>query len=151
MAELQVAGGYFGSRVATTGRMVAGGSVIALLLATFGIAGVVREATLRRTREIGLRMALGARPYRVVVTAARESSLSVLAGVALGLVLLFPLDRLLSGAMYDYMVQRLTQGLLDPAILGSAAILIAGTSCVAAVLAALRAARVDPMVALRSE
>ena len=151
MAALQVARGYAGSSIALTGRMVAAGTVIALLLAVLGIVGVVREGLSRRTREIGLRMALGARAPQVIGVTAWESASTALAGIALGLAVIFPLDQVLSSVVFDSDVSRLTQGVLDPRVLATAALVVVVVAATTAVIAAGRAAGVDPAVALRSE
>ncbi len=151
MATLQVREGYSGRTIADTGRMVGAGVAIAVLLAVLGIVGVVSEGLSRRTREIGLRMALGARRHEVVGLTARESVLTALSGVALGLLAIMPLDRALSGVVFGYDVQRLTDGALDPRVLTVSTLVVVAVTTIAAVVSATRATRVDPGVALGSE
>jgi hypothetical protein len=151
MAELQVSGGYPGSRIAAAGRLLGAGTAVGVLLAMLGIVGVVRETLQRRTREIGLRVALGAHSRSIVGFVARDSVLTVVAGIGLGVAVLYPLDLVLSDTVFDYSIQRLSRGVLDPTVLGAAALVIAIVSFATAALAARRAASLDPAVALRSE
>ncbi|MEX2261639.1 MAG: FtsX-like permease family protein [Bryobacteraceae bacterium] len=117
---------------------------LALLIAAIGIYGVLTFAILRRTKEIGIRMALGARPGQMVGQVVMES----LRPVALGLVL---------GAAAALAVGRLSAGLLfgvserDPAAFTLAAVTLLAAALLAAYLPARRAAKTDPMIALRQE
>jgi predicted lysophospholipase L1 biosynthesis ABC-type transport system permease subunit len=151
MSELHVSGGYGGSSMSRTGRLLAAGTIVALLLAALGIIGVVREAVGRRTREFGLRIALGARARQVVGSAAWETAGAAALGVALGLVGLLTLGRSLSGVVFDYFVQRLTDSVLNPVVLLVATAVVILSAAATAAASAASAARVDPMVALRSE
>jgi ABC-type antimicrobial peptide transport system permease subunit len=116
----------------------------ALLLAALGLYGLLAILVATRTREIGVRLALGAPPHIVARGVLRESLQNAAAGVAIGCAL-----ALLAG--------RLIQGLLvgvspaDPFTLGIVALTLITVSCVAAVAPALRASRVDPIAALRAE
>jgi ABC-type antimicrobial peptide transport system permease subunit len=152
MTALQVRDGYAGSLISMTGRMVGAGTVIALLLAAFGIVAVVREGVTRRTREIGLRVALGARAHQVVGIAALESALTTSLGVALGLAVLYPLGDALSGlALFRFEVDRLTEGVLALPVLGVAIATVVAGAAVTAVASAVKATRIDPAEALRSD
>jgi predicted permease len=118
--------------------------LLALLLTAVGLYGMVAQAALQRTREIGIRMALGARRGRVVAR--------VLAG---GVGLAAP-GLLLGGALalgVGPLLGRFLLGLgpLDPVALAGVALLLLATVVTASVIPALRAARVDPAEALRSE
>ena len=117
---------------------------LALVLAAVGLYGVLAYAVTQRTREIGVRMALGARPAQALLLVARESLAVVGAGVVLGGLAALASARMISGLLFGI-------GPADPlALLGAAAVL--GTvSLVATLLPARRAALVDPAVALRAE
>jgi ABC-type antimicrobial peptide transport system permease subunit len=118
--------------------------VLALLLAALGTYGLMAYAVAQRTKEIGIRMALGARPRAVVgQILARWMKLAGL-GVGLGFIGTLALTRLIRGMLAGVSAN-------DPVSLGvSAALLILG-AVLACVLPALRASRVDPVVALRME
>jgi predicted permease len=129
-------------------RMVAALSVafggLATLLAAIGLYGVMSYSVSRRTREIGIRMALGAERSTVVWLVLREVTTMVLVGVALGVPLAFALGRVVQGQLFELSAQ-------DPAALFAAASILGVVAVVAAYLPARRATRVDPMLALRYE
>lgn len=119
-------------------------SALALVLAAVGIVGVVGHSVTQRTQEIGIRMALGANGLDVLRLVIRGSMLWVLIGLAAGLAASAAATRLLTGMLYDVRP-------LDPAVLGGVALLLAGVALAASYLPARRAARIDPLVALRCE
>jgi putative ABC transport system permease protein len=151
MSTMHVSQGYAGSSIVLTGRMVAAGALVALLLAALGIVGVVREAVSRRTKELGLRIALGARGHHIVASVAWESAFTALVGIAAGLGAIFLLDRTLSSVVFDFEVQRLTDGVLDPVVLMVAVVIVSLGAAGTAAATATRATRIDPVEALRSE
>ncbi len=116
----------------------------ALLLATIGLYGVMAYAVAQRTREFGVRMALGARESDVLrlvlAEGLRLGAIGLAAGVGLSLVLTRYMASLLFGVNSN-----------DPATLAGVAAVIAAVACAACLLPARRATQVDPMVALRSE
>ncbi len=116
----------------------------ALLLAALGIYGVLSYAVTQRTREIGLRMALGAEVGRTVRLVVGNSMLLIGAGVAAGLVAAALLARSMAGVLFSISPFDL------PAFTVAAAVLV-GAGLVASLVPASRAARVDPMVALRDQ
>jgi putative ABC transport system permease protein len=125
--------------------LVLGGfAVLALLLAGIGIYGVVSYAVERRTREMGIRMALGAAPRGVVAMVFGETMRVVAAGALFGAAGALALRRVIQGLLYGVRP-------LDPVVLGPAALLLVAVAALATYLPARRAARVDPMVALRTE
>lgn len=148
--DLQMAG-HAGGRMTMGRRLLSTGTAVALLLAIMGIAGVVAEGLTRRSREIGVRMALGARAHHVVRQAAAEGLLVTSGGLALGCAAVVALDRTLSRIVFDYYVQRLSEGVLSASALGVAAALVTSLTVGTAVLLATRATRVEPAEALRSE
>ena len=119
-------------------------ALLALGLASFGLAGVVAYSVARRTSEIAIRMALGARASAVLALVMREGFLLAVAGVSLGLVSALALTRMLASFLYEVAP---TDGVSFVAAAGCL-LLVAMT---ASYLPARRATRVDPMAALRME
>jgi ABC-type antimicrobial peptide transport system permease subunit len=118
--------------------------IVALLLAAIGLYGVTAYAVAQRTQEIGIRMALGADRVRVVQLIMSSASKRVLAGLALGLPLAIGAGRLISAQLY-----RVSSW--DPLALAVAAIALAASAAIAAMIPARRAASISPMSALRTE
>ena len=119
-------------------------SAIAMLLASIGIYGVLAYTVTQRSRELGIRMALGAARSRVLRLVIGQGMALALIGIAIGLVGAFALTRLLSAQLYSI---RPT----DPMTFAGVSILLAATALIATLVPALRATRVDPVVALREE
>ena len=119
-------------------------AALALVLGTVGIYGVMAFTVSRRTREIGIRMALGARPGDVLRATMRHGAALTLAGLALGLAGAVAASRALSGLLFEV-------DPLDPLTLAGVALLLAAASLFACFWPARRATRVDPMVTLRYE
>jgi len=124
--------------------LLAAFAVVALLLAAVGIHGVMAYAVSRRTREIGLRMALGARTEDVLRLVLGQAMMVTVIGVAAGTGGALALRQLVSSMLYG-----VTPG--DPATFAAVAVLLATVALAAAYAPARKAARVDPAVALRSE
>jgi ABC-type antimicrobial peptide transport system permease subunit len=118
--------------------------IVALLLAAVGLYGVTAYTVAQRTREIGIRMALGAERRKVVQLVLNGASRRVLAGLLLGLPLAVGAGRLISSQLYGV-------SSWDPLALLVAASALAFSAFVAAVIPASRAASISPMNALRSE
>ena len=136
------------SRSLSTERMLAsltaGFGAIALLLALVGLYGVIAFAVTQRTREIGIRMALGATRLATLWMVLRDALLMVAVGVALALPLIWALGRVVESQLYDITPT-------DPATVIAATVVIVGASLGAALIPARRAATVNPTDALRCE
>jgi ABC-type antimicrobial peptide transport system permease subunit len=117
---------------------------LALGLAVVGLYGVKAYSVARRTREIGIRMALGAQPGMVLRLILREGLVMLLSGIALGLLLAAAAGKILSGILYQVSA-------LDPIAFTAAPMLLAAAALVATWLPARRAAALNPVEALRYE
>jgi ABC-type antimicrobial peptide transport system permease subunit len=117
---------------------------LALGLAVVGLYGVKAYSVARRTREIGIRMALGAQAGAVLRMIMREGFIMLITGVGMGLVLAMVTARILSGILYEV-------GPLDPLAFTVAPLVLVAAALVATWLPARRATRVNPIQALRTE
>jgi len=132
----------------STERMIASLSTVfgfvATVLAIIGLYGVTSYSVAQRTREIGIRMALGAEQRKVIVMVMREVLLLIAIGVGIGVPAALLLTRIVKSQLYGLEAH-------DPWTLGLATGLLAMVACAAGYIPALRASRVDPMKALRYE
>jgi len=119
-------------------------SLIALLLATFGIYGVIAYTVAQRTREIGIRAALGARPVNILGNVIGHSSVLIACGVLLGIGGALAATRVLQGFLFEVTPT-------DAATFAGVSVLLAAVALAASYIPARRAMRIDPMVALRYE
>ena len=124
--------------------LVGGLALLAALVAAIGLYGVTHNGVVRRTREIGIRMALGAERRRVLRMVLRQAAAMVVLGLAAGLAVAVPATQVLEAFLFD--VSR-----LDPVTYGGTIALMAAVALTAALVPAWRATRVDPMEALRHE
>ena len=116
----------------------------ALLLAAVGIYGVVAYAVSQRRHEIGIRMALGATPGGVVRLVVRQGLVLAAIGVTLGTLGALALSRVLAGMLYQVSA-------VDPLVFGGIALLLVAVAVAASMVPAVRAARLDPSIALRQD
>jgi ABC-type antimicrobial peptide transport system permease subunit len=119
-------------------------AALAVLLAAVGVYGVVSHLVSQRRREIGVRLALGARGASIVGMLARQGMLPVCAGIALGLAAAAPLGRLLGRFLFGVSPA-------DPWTYVAAASLLALTALVATVAPSIRTLRIDPLSVLRAD
>ncbi|MGA7409982.1 MAG: FtsX-like permease family protein [Bryobacteraceae bacterium] len=117
---------------------------VSMLLAALGIHGVVSYGVAQRTREFGLRMALGSTPGQLKAMVIRNGLKSALVGLVVGMA---------GGAALASTLRALLYGVapLDPVVMGSVAVLLLAVALLANYLPARRATRIDPMVALHQE
>lgn len=116
----------------------------ALLLAAIGIYGVVAYAVAKRTKEIGLRMALGATPSGVIAMVVSQASRPVVAGIAGGWIGAFLLTRVLETMLFGVTAS-------DPMTFVGAVAVLSAVATVGCFVPAVRASRIDPLAALRNE
>ena len=124
--------------------LLGGFAALALVLAAIGIYGVVSYTVSRRTHEIGIRMALGARTVDVFRSVVGDGVRLAAIGTALGVLVALALGRALSSLLFQVSPH-------DPAVLALVALLLIGLAALACTVPARRATRVDPIVALRTE
>ena len=124
--------------------LLAAFAIVALVLATVGIYGVMAHAVTQRTREIGIRMALGAAPLKVLAVVLRESVTLTGIGAAIGLLGAAAVTRYLKSILFN-----LTP--LDPPTFVAVALLFILVALLASYVPAARASRIDPLVALRHD
>jgi len=122
----------------------AGFGALATLLASIGLYGVMAFVVARRTKEIGVRMALGAVPGTVLWLVMKEVLLLLGIGLAVGVPAAIGLGRLMATQLYGVQSQ-------DPCVAGVAIALLAGVAAMAGLIPARRASRIDPLIALRYE
>ena len=117
---------------------------VALLLAVIGIYGVISFTVAQRTREIGLRMALGARSADILGMVARQGLSLVAIALAIGIPVSLASGRLMQEMLFEISPR-------DPGTLAGVAVLLGMVGVAASVIPAVRAARIDPTEALRQE
>jgi predicted permease len=117
--------------------------LLALVLAALGVYGVLSFIVGARTREIGIRVAMGATPRSVVALIARQAMVWTLSGMAIGLALALGASRVLGSLLYGISPT-------DPLTFGTVIVLLGAAAAAAAVIPAVRASRLDPLFALRA-
>ena len=131
-------------RTRTSASLLAAFAAFALLLAALGMYGMVSQGVQQRTREIGVRLALGAAPFEILRLVIARVALVAGAGIALGIALAFPATRLLTDLLY-----QVKPG--DPMILALLAAVLLAVALLAGYVPARRASRIDPLVTLRAD
>jgi ABC-type antimicrobial peptide transport system permease subunit len=118
--------------------------LLALLLACIGLYGVMAHGVVRRTKEIGIRMALGAERRSIIWMVLRETIVLILIGVGIGVPAAIGAGRLVASQLFGL-------GAADPVTLVAATSLLTGVALLAGLLPARKASRVNPLIALRYE
>src|SRR5581483_8599585 len=137
-----IAAAWFGPRIASSFLAVLG--AISMLLAGVGLYGVMAYSVSQRTREIGIRMALGADRGGMTGIVTREGVMMALSGIAAGLAIALAATRQIAPLLYHVSPA-------DPVSIAGAALFLIVVAVLASLMPALRATRVDPIRALRQE
>jgi putative ABC transport system permease protein len=116
----------------------------ALLLAALGVYGIVAYSVSQRSREFGIRVALGAKPSQIIGMVVGQNLRIVAIGLAIGIAAAIPATRLMRGLLFQV-------GPNDPATFAAIGVTLAGVAIVASYLPARRGTQVDPVVTLKSE
>jgi putative ABC transport system permease protein len=142
--SLQAGMAYFAARDRVIAWLAGGFAALALLLSAIGLYGVMSDQVIRRRQEFGVRVAIGAAPSSVTMLILRQAGIIVAMGLLVGLAGSLASGRLIASLLYEVTPA-------DPISIATAAAFLSAVTALAGVIPARRAARVDPMVALREE
>jgi putative ABC transport system permease protein len=142
--SLQVGLAYFAARDRVIAWLAGGFAMLALLLSAIGLYGVMSHQVIRRRQEFGVRVAIGAAPSSVTALILRQAGIIVAAGLMVGLAGALASGRLIASLLYEVTPT-------DPLSIAAAAAFLSVVTILAGFIPARRAARVDPMIALREE
>jgi macrolide transport system ATP-binding/permease protein len=140
----------FNAVIRLSATIYGGIGIFGMILASIGLAGVTAYAVARRRKEIGIRMALGARSSQVLRLVMKEGTLLVAIGSVLGFAGAFLISRVLS-SISNQLAEVFGSSVHDPLLLIGAPLLLASIALLACYLPARRSARIDPLTALRDE
>jgi predicted lysophospholipase L1 biosynthesis ABC-type transport system permease subunit len=135
---------YAAARDRVVAALAGGFGILALLLAAIGLYGVITQQAIRRRQEFGVRVAIGAAPASVMHLVLRQAAIIVAGGMVLGLAGAMASSRLIAALLYQVTPT-------DPLSIAGAAAFLAAVTLLAGLIPARRAARVDPMTALRED
>jgi ABC-type antimicrobial peptide transport system permease subunit len=130
------------------GLIVGGGGLLAIILSVIGIYGMVSYAVSQRTREIGIRLALGADKHKILRLVIRQGMILVVYGLSAGLLLALALTQILTSSIFEIPI-LIGVNATNPLTFGSTALLLIVVALLACYIPARRAIKVDPMVVLR--
>jgi putative ABC transport system permease protein len=119
-------------------------TLLGVVLTALGVYGVLSYSITQRKHEIGVRMAMGARPQDILIMITREAIVLTLAGLGIGLLLSFALMRFLSSLLFDVSAK-------DPTVFFGFSLLMFGIALLSSYLPLRKSTRVDPLIILRSE
>jgi ABC-type lipoprotein release transport system permease subunit len=143
--------GFYRAEMLVPGQLASLGVVIALLLALVGVAGMVAEGVTQRTREIGIRVALGARAGDVLSAVSKECLQTTVAGLLLGLAAVIGLHRALAATLFGFMTLRLGASSLQPMLVVGIVAAVGAVTMGTTLVCARRALSIEPVDALRAE
>ena len=147
MARIQTMEEIVGRQLSTSSQSTAlfsAFALLALLLASLGIYGVLSYAVTRRTNEVGVRMALGATPSEILLSFSKRGLALTLTGLVIGLVLAAIAARSMTSLLYGFRPDYV------PTV-SAVSLILLGVAALACFVPARRASRVDPVIALRNE
>lgn len=139
----------YGRRLRSTRRLVLAAVAVGYVLAMLGVAGLVAVGVRTRRQEIGVRLALGSPPSRILFVVARETLVSVGIGIIVALGCVASIGRLIEGRVVPVVFSSLGASYINPVILVATVVVISVVALVTALSASLRALSVSPLETLR--